>query len=79
VGDPAAWRGRDNDNSEHDWVLAFQSALGHRAHKAKSNKQALRHEAVWKAQAQHDGYAVDPSCKHLIRGHLGGYAIAKRT
>lgn len=73
VGDPAAWRGRDNDSSEHDWVLAFQSALGHRARKAKSNKQGLRHEAVWKAMVQHDGYAVDPACKHLIRGHLGGY------
>jgi hypothetical protein len=60
VGDPA-WRGRDNDSSEHDWVLAFQSALGHRARKAKSNKQGLRHEAVWKAMVQHDGYAVDPA------------------
>jgi hypothetical protein len=73
VGDPAAWSARDRADSEHDWVLAFQKALGHRVHKAKTNRQALRHEAVWKALAEHDGYAVDPSCKHLIRGHLGGY------
>lgn len=72
-GDPAAWSSRDRDDSEHDWVLAFQHALGHRVHKAKSNKTALRHEAIWRAMADHDGYAVDPACKHLIRGHLGGY------
>jgi hypothetical protein len=73
VGDPAAWRARDNEDSERDWIRAFQKALGHRVHKAKTNKQTLRHEGVWRAMAEYDGYAVDPSCKHLIRGHLGGY------
>lgn len=73
VGDPAAWRASDNEDDERDWIRAFEKALGHKAHKAKTNRQALRHEAVWKALAEHDGYAVDPACKHLIRGHLGGY------
>ncbi|WP_408590081.1 hypothetical protein [Novosphingobium sp.] len=73
VGDPAAWKASDNEDDERDWIRAFQKALGHRTHKAKSNKQALRHEAIWRALSEHDGYAVDPSCKHLIRGHLGGY------
>lgn len=73
AGDPAAWSARDREDSEHDWILAFQKALGHKVHKAKTNKQGLRHEAIWRAQAEHDGYAVDPACKHLIRGHLGGY------
>lgn len=73
VGDPAAWAARDREDSEHDWILAFQKALGHKAHKAKTNRQGLRHEAIWRAQAEHDGYAIDPACKHLIRGHLGGY------
>lgn len=73
VGDPAAWAARDRQDSEHDWVLAFQKALGVRVHKAKSNRQSLRNEAIWSAMTERDGYAVDPSCKHLIRGHLGGY------
>jgi hypothetical protein len=73
VGDPAAWRARDNEDDERDWIRAFEKALGLKAHKAKTNKQALRHEAIWRAMAEHGGYAVDPSCKHLIRGHLGGY------
>lgn len=73
VGDPSSWAARDRDSSEHDWILAFQKSLGHKVHKAKTNKEALRHEAIWRAQAEHDGYAVDPSCKHIIRGHLGGY------
>lgn len=73
VGDPAAWRARDNEDSERDWIRAFEKAVGLKAHKAKTNKQALRHEAIWRAQAEHDGYAVDPACNHLIRGHLGGY------
>lgn len=73
VGDPSAWSARDRDDSEHDWILAFQKALGHPVHKAKTNKEALRHEAIWRAMAGHDDYAVDPACKHLIRGHLGGY------
>jgi hypothetical protein len=73
VGDPAAWAARDRDDSEHDWILAFQKALGCRVHKAKTNKEALRHEAIWRCMAERDGYGVDPSCRHLIRAHLGGY------
>ncbi|WP_324694585.1 hypothetical protein [Novosphingobium sp. RL4] len=73
VGDPAAWSARDRQDSEHDWVLAFQKGLGHRVYKGKTNRQALRNEAIWRAMAERDGYAVDPSAKHLIRGHLGGY------
>lgn len=73
VGDPAAWRAKDNEDDERDWIRAFENGLGHRVHKAKTNRQALRHEAIWRAQGEHDGYAVDPACKHLIRGHLGGY------
>lgn len=73
AGDPAAWSARDREDSEHDWILAFQKALGHRVHKAKTNRQGLRHEAIWRAQAAHDGYAIDPACRHIIRGHLGGY------
>ncbi len=26
---------------------------------------------------ERDGYAIDPSCKHLIRAHLGGYHYRK--
>jgi len=77
VGDPAAWRAKDNEDDERDWVRAFEKALGHKAFKAKTNKAALRLEAVWKALSEHDGYAVDPACKHLIRGHLGGYRYQK--
>lgn len=73
VGDPAAWRAKDNEDDERDWIRAFEAALGCRVNKAKTNRAALRNEAIWKAQADHDGYAVDPECKHLIRGHLGGY------
>lgn len=77
VGDPAAWKAKDNEDDERDWIRAFTKALGHKVHKAKTNKQGLRHEAIWRAMDQHDGYAVDPRCKHLIRGHLGGYRYAK--
>jgi hypothetical protein len=73
VGDPSSWSSRDRDDSEHDWILAFQKSLGHKVHKAKTNKESLRHEAIWRAQGEHNGYAIDPSCKHIIRGHLGGY------
>lgn len=73
VGDPAAWRAKDNEDDERDWIRAFEKGLGHKVRKAKTNKLALRNEAIWKAMSEHDGYAVDPSCKHLIRGHLGGY------
>lgn len=77
LGDPAAWAAKDREDNEHDWVLAFQKSLGHRVHKAKSNSQAIRHEAIHLAMGQRDGYAVDPACKHLIRGHLGGYHFRK--
>lgn len=71
--DPAAFSAKDRDDSEHDWVLAVRKELGLPLHKAKTNKEGLRHEAIWRAQAEHNGYAIDPACKHLIRGHLGGY------
>lgn len=72
-GDPAAWAATDREDNEMDWIRPFQKALGHKVHKAKTNKQALRLEAVHRAMSERDGYAVDPACKHLIRGHLGGY------
>lgn len=79
VADPAAFAAGDRADNEHDWILAVQKALGSkiRIHRAKSNSPQLRNEAIWKAQLEDDGYAVDPSCKHLIRGHLGGYHYAK--
>lgn len=73
IGDPAAWSAKDREDDERDWILAFEKALGHRAHRGKTNRQALRHEAIWQAMTAHEGYAVDPECRHLIRGHLGGY------
>lgn len=76
VGDPAAWRAKDNEDEERDWIRMFEAALGARVHRAKTNRQSLRHEAVWKAMSEIDGYQVDPRCKHLIRGHLGGYRYA---
>lgn len=77
VADPAAWAAIDREDAELDWIKAFQKALGHRVRKAKTNKAALRNEAIWAAMSEHDGYLVDPSCKHLIRGHLGGYHYRK--
>lgn len=76
-GDPAAWRAKDNEDGDRDWVRAFEKGLGHKVHRAKTNKQLLRHEAIWLAQDREGGYAVDPDCKHLIRGHLGGYHYQK--
>lgn len=73
VADPAAWAAGDRADHEHDWILAFQKGLGHKVRRAKTNKATLRNEAIWRAMSERDGYAVDPSCKHLIRGHLGGY------
>jgi hypothetical protein len=73
VADPAAWAAADRADHEMDWVRAFSKGLGHKVRKAKSNKQTLRNEAIWRAMGEIDGYAVDPACKHLIRGHLGGY------
>lgn len=79
VADPAAFAAGDRLDNEMDWILAVQGALGSgiRIHRAKSNSPQLRNEAIWKAQAEDDGYAVDPSCRHLIRGHLGGYHYRK--
>ncbi len=77
VGDPAAWAASDREDSELDWIKAFRKALGLPVHRAKTNKAALRNEAIWRAMGERDGYAVDESCKHLIRGHLGGYHYRK--
>lgn len=87
VADPAAFAADDREDNEQDWILAFRTALniGPRredkwflpVHKAKSNRQGLRNEAIWRAMAERDGYAVDRGCKHLIRGHLGGYHYKK--
>lgn len=77
VCDPAAWAAQDRADSEMDWVYAVRKELGLPMFKAKSNKASLRNEAIWAAMGERDGYAVDPSCKHLIRGHLGGYHYAK--
>jgi hypothetical protein len=43
----------------------------------RSNSPQLRNEAIWQAMDKRGGYAVDPSCKHLIRAHLGGYHYRK--
>lgn len=77
VADPAAFAAGDRTDSEHDWVLAFQKALGFKVHRAKTNREQLRLEAQRKAMSDRGGYLVDPSCKHLIRGHLGGYHYRK--
>lgn len=77
VADPAAWTASDRADHEMDWILAFQKGLGHQVRKAKTNKASLRNEAIWRAMGERDGYAVDPACKHLIRGHLGGYHYDK--
>ena len=77
VGDPAMFAASDRPTDEYDWRLTFQNALGFPVHRAKSNKAALRNEAIWKAQKERAGYQVDASCKHLIRAHAGGYRWAK--
>ena len=77
VADPAAFRADDAPDVDRDWLLAFEAELGFKVHRAKSNRQALRNEAVWQAQDRIGGYEVDPSCKHLIKAHLGGYRYAK--
>lgn len=77
VADPAAFAANDRADSEHDWLLAFQKALGLKVHKAKSNSPALRNQAIWTAQGEIGGYTVDPSAKHLIKAHSGGYRYAK--
>lgn len=78
VADPAAFAADDREDNEMDWVIACQSALGMgRIHRAKSNRASLRNEAIWKAQAERDGYWIDPSCRHLIKAHSGGYRYQK--
>jgi hypothetical protein len=77
VCDPAAFNAGDREDNEIDWVRAVEKALGLKIHKAKSNSPQLRNEAIWQAMDARDGYAVDPSCKHLIRAHLGGYHYRK--
>src|SRR5439155_21294214 len=77
VADPAAFAADDREDNEHDWLLAFQKALGRRVHRAKTNRQALRNEVIWQAQDRRDGYLVDPSCTHLVKAHSGGYRYQK--
>lgn len=77
VCDPAAWKASDNEDEQMDWVRIVKAELGLPIFKAKSNKPALRNEAIWSAMSERGGYAVDESCKHLIRGHLGGYRYQK--
>ena len=79
VGDPAMFLASDSPADVQDWRIAFQSALGFPVHRAKTNKAALRNEAIWKAMAERGGYEVDASCKHLIRAHSGGYRWQKET
>lgn len=78
VADPAAFAADDRKDNEHDWLLACQAAIGMgRIYKAKSNRQALRNEAIWKVQSERDGYFIDPGCRHLIKAHSGGYRYQK--
>jgi hypothetical protein len=77
VGDPAMFAANDREDNELDWRRAFEKALGFKVFKAKTNREALRLEAVRSAQAERGGYQVDQRCKHLIRGHLGGYRYRK--
>ncbi|SFR86603.1 hypothetical protein [Sphingomonas jatrophae] len=79
VADPAAFAADDREDNEHDWLLAFQAAIGVRVHRAKSNRAALRNEAIWRALDARGGYSIDESCKHLIKAHLGGYRYQKAT
>lgn len=77
VCDPAAWVASDNEDQQMDWVRIVRRELDLPVLKAKSNKPALRNEAIWQAMSERGGYAVDPSCRHLIKGHLGGYRYQK--
>lgn len=79
VADPAAFAAADRADQEHDWLLAFQKELGLKVHRAKSNSAGLRNQAIWTAQDTRDGYLIDVGCKHLIKGHSGGYRYAKAT
>ena len=78
VCDPAAFAADDREDSEHDWVRAFEAALDlGRVRKAKTNVQKLRNMVIWKAQSERGGYEIDASCRHLIKGHMGGYRYQK--
>lgn len=78
VADPAAFAAADRQDNEQDWLLACQAAIGlGRIRRAKSNRQALRNEAIWKAQSERDGYYIDQRCSHLIKAHSGGYRYQK--
>jgi len=77
VGDPAMFTADDREDNELDWRRAFEKALGFKVYRAKSNREALRLEAIRGPLAERDGYQVDMRCKHLIRGHLGGYRYRK--
>lgn len=91
VGDPAMFVASDREDNELDWKRSFERGLNGKAkggdddgetfrfrvHKAKSNREALRLEAIRNAQAERGGYQVDPRCTQLIRGHLGGYHYKK--
>lgn len=77
VADPAAWSASDNEDEQRDWVRMVEKEIGLRIHKARTNKPALRNGAIWRAMDERGGYAIDPVCKHLIRGHLGGYRYMK--
>ena len=77
VCDPAAFAASDAPTDDKDWLLSFQKGLGFKVHRAKSNKAALRNQAVWNAQGEIGGYEIDPSCKHLIKAHVGGYRYQK--
>ena len=77
VADPAAWNASDNEDEQRDWVRMVAKEIGLPIHRARSNRPALRNGAIWRAMDERGGYAVDPSCRHLIRGHLGGYRYMK--
>jgi hypothetical protein len=77
VADPAAFAAGDRLDNEMDWIRAVEKVLGAKIHRAKSNSPLLRNGAIWQAMDKRGGYVVDPSCKHLIRGHLGGYHYRK--
>ncbi|BBC99106.1 hypothetical protein [Sphingobium sp. YG1] len=78
VADPAAFAADDREDNEHDWVLACGAAIGlGPIRPAKTNREALRQEVIWKAQSERDGYHVNERCRHLIKAHSGGYRYQK--
>jgi hypothetical protein len=77
VADPAAFASEEREDSELDWILPFQKALGIKVRRAKTNSAAIRNAAIHKAHDERGGYAIHRRCKHLIRAHLGGYHYRK--